>query len=207
MNFNNNIICFSHFSCRYSDNIVIVNSLVTINVWWKFNIVTFPASVEQVRAEFVNHSIWFWHSILCRCRWKWQSLLSGLLQCTVLGDASRNKISLKCLMVGKLCQLCERAPLCSLWNKLWPWRELIQTQIHAFNLRTCKKVTNCCLSIFHQQQPLFSTAWKNCIGCEVIVRWAHAFLFWPCLPTTMCSTHLHLFIFTASYNQWYRDIP
>lgn len=36
--------------------------------------------------------------------------VSGLLQCTVLSDASRNKTSLKSLMVGDLYQLCEHAP-------------------------------------------------------------------------------------------------
>lgn len=110
-------------------------------------------------------------------------------------------------MVGDSYQLLEHAPWCFVWSKLWPWKGLIQAHVCAFNLGTCKKATNRCLSFFPQQQTLFSTAWKHCTGCEVIVRWAHAFLFWPCLPTTMCSTYLHLFIFTSSYSQWYRDIP
>ena len=79
------------------------------------------------------------------------------------------------------------------WSKLWPWNVSIQTDISAFNLRTCKKkkkkATNCCLSIFHpQHKPSFCAAWKHCTGCEVIVRWAHA---GTTLPSFTKSTRVH----------------
>lgn len=134
--------------------------------------------------------------------------VSGLWRCTVLSDASRNNLK-KPDDLGRFCISClswthERAPQYFVWSKLWPWKGIL-----ASYLSGRAKTELIAVSVFvHQEKlTLFSTAWKRCTGCEVIVRWAHAFLFWPCLPTTMCSTHLHLFIFTSSYNQWCRDIP
>lgn len=54
---------------------------------------------------------------------------------------------------------------------------------------------------------LFCAEWKHCKDFRVIVRWAHAFLFWSCLPTAMRSAHLHLFIFTSLHIERYSDIP
>lgn len=61
--------------------------------------------------------------------------------------------------------------------------------------------------LFHLHQTFYCAEWKHCRDLRVIVRWAHAFLFWSCLPTAMCSTHLHLFIFTSLHIQRYSDIP
>lgn len=96
-------------------------------------------------------------------------------------------------------------------KRFWFFGCFLQTPIstlnpRAHNIKQLIADTVFCF-FFHQHQTLFSTEWKHCRDFEVIVRWAHAFLFWPCLPTTMCSTHLHLFIFTSLYIQRYSHIP
>lgn len=122
--------------------------------------------------------------------------------CTLLSDEKDNvlpmlwSVSEVWTLNAPLCFICK---LC-LWKTFNPAK-----QTSAFTPQDNMKVTGCCISTFLQQLTLFSTAWKCCTGCEVIVKLAHAFLFWPCLPTTMCSTPLHLLIFTSSYNNLHQD--
>lgn len=62
-------------------------------------------------------------------------------------------------------------------------------------------VTNCSFSIFQLKEMEFSVAWKLCMGYKVIVRWAHAFLLWLCLPTTVCSLPPPSFYFSRPVAQ------
>lgn len=71
-----------------------------------------------------------------------------------------------------------------------------------------KRVTNCCLSIFRYAAAnlIFysvETLYRLRGDCQVSPRFPVLALF----TNHNVFTHLHLFIFTSSYNQWNRDIP